>query len=71
VIVPAAIEMKARARLCTSDNDHVWMVEGRTTWLPVRVAQALVKPQDKLHGKFQPDPSDSLQRLYCHNYRMP
>ena len=46
--IPAASEMEVKARVCVPSDEHIWMIEGRTTRVPIRVARALVKPQNNL-----------------------
>ena len=46
--IPAASEVEVKARVCTPSDKHIWMVEGKSARLPIRVARALVRPQNNL-----------------------
>ena len=46
--IPAASEMEIKARVCAPSDEHIWMIEGRTARVPIRVARALVRPQNSL-----------------------
>lgn len=47
-VIPAAIEMEAMARIFTPNDDYLWMIKGKRTRVPVKVARALVKPRNNL-----------------------
>ena len=46
--IPAASEVEVKARVCAPSDKHIWMVEGKSARLPIRVARALVRPQNNL-----------------------
>ena len=46
--IPAASEMEVKARMRAPSDEHIWMIEGRTARVPIRVARALVRPQNNL-----------------------
>ena len=47
-VIPAASEMEVTAKVCTPNDNHVWMIEGKMVKVPIRVARALVKPHKNL-----------------------
>ena len=49
IAIPAASEMEVKARVCVPSDEHIWMIEGRTARVPIRVATALVRPQNNLY----------------------
>ena len=46
--IPSASEMEVKARVCAPSDEHIWMIEGRTARVPIRVARALVRSQNNL-----------------------
>ena len=42
-VVSVASEMEVTAKVCTLNDNHVWMMEGKLAKVPIRVARALVK----------------------------
>ena len=40
--------MEVTAKVCTPNDNHVWMIEGKMAKVPIRVARALVKPHKNL-----------------------
>ena len=43
-----ASEIEVTAKVCTPNDNHVWMIEGKMAKVPIRVARALVKPHKNL-----------------------
>ena len=46
IAIPAASEMEVKARVCAPSDEHIWMIEGWTARMPIRVDTALVRPQN-------------------------
>ena len=42
-VIPAASEIEVTAKVCTPNDNHVWIIEGKMVKVPIRVARALVK----------------------------
>lgn len=47
-VIPAASEMEVTAKVCTPNDNHVWMIEGKMRKVPTRVARALMNPHKNL-----------------------
>ena len=48
IAIPAASEIEVKARVCAPSDEHIWMIEGKTSRVPIRVARAVVKPHNNL-----------------------
>ena len=40
--------MEVTTKVCTPNDNHVWMIEGKMAQLPIRIARPLVKPHKNL-----------------------
>ena len=47
-VIPVPSEMEVTAKVCTPNDNHVWMIEGKTAKVPIRVARALMKPHKNI-----------------------
>ena len=47
-VITAVSEVEVIARVCTQNDDLVWMLEGKMVRVPIRVTRALLKPQKSL-----------------------
>ena len=48
-VIPAASEMEVTTKVCTPNDNYVWMIEeGKLAKVPIKVARALVNPHKNL-----------------------